>query len=101
MVVKINTATIVVTIPTVCEARRLLIEYQKSPESKHDQTISSQSYSLFYLVLNNKLSKILPGFSRTELSYEARKAWNSADQDFRDAYDLVLENEMVKKCLDD
>jgi len=102
-IVRFSRVTITVPIPTPSQACSLLKQYQESPESKHDKTISSQNQKLFSLLLRDELSKRfseLPQDIKLELSHVTRKAWDSAEQDFKDAYDMLAEDEVVKELLE-
>ncbi|CAI2165300.1 614_t:CDS:1 [Funneliformis geosporum] len=100
-VVTIDNDTIIVPIPSSSNAHSLLIKYQKSPEYKDDFTISSSAQSLFFVVLYYEVSERNPDFPRAQLPIISRKAWDLADQEYKDAYELLLEHEEVKKCFDD
>lgn len=91
-VIKFNNFTFTIPVPTSSQACTLLYQYKKSKEFKNDP-----SFLLFYLVLKNLIND--PQLTQ-DIVYIASYAWRSAEVDFREAYELLLEEDNIKNALE-
>ncbi|PKC04749.1 hypothetical protein RhiirA5_421828 [Rhizophagus irregularis] len=94
-VVRFNNFTFTIPVPTSSQAYTLLYQYKKSKEFKNDP-----SFLLFYLVLKNLINNSNDPQLTQDIVYIASYAWRSAEVDFREAYELLMEDDNVKNALE-
>jgi hypothetical protein len=94
-VVRFTNFTITVPVPTPSQACTLFYQYKKSKEFKNDP-----SFLLFYLVLENLINNSKNSQLAQDIVHIASYAWRSAEVDFREAYELLLEDNNVKNALE-
>ncbi|GBC10692.1 hypothetical protein RclHR1_09830001 [Rhizophagus clarus] len=95
-IVRFNNFTITIPVPTSSQACTLLYQYKKAKEFKNDP-----SFLLFYLVLKDSINNNSNNSQLTQdIVYIASYAWRSAQVEFREAYELLLEDDNVKNALE-
>src|SRR5579862_9441187 len=88
-IVRFSAFTITVPVPTSSQACTLLHQYKKTSKFQN-----YPPFLLFYLVLKNLIDNSID--NTQDILHIASHAWRSAEVDFREAYELLLEDENVK-----